>query len=150
MADKSVFAFLGDQILTKKGHKKDVAELTDVNVLDTTPVVLVYFSAHWCPPCRQFTPILKKWYKDVNAVTKKVEIVFVSLDQDQAKFDEYYGSMNFAAAKYDKSKIATIQAKIPFTGIPLLVVLNKDGSVRNNEARNDVMTNGPDCVNAWL
>jgi len=24
--------------------------------------VLVYFSAHWCPPCRGFTPLLKEAY----------------------------------------------------------------------------------------
>ena len=26
-------------------------------------VVCFYFSAHWCPPCRQFTPILKDFYE---------------------------------------------------------------------------------------
>ena len=26
-------------------------------------VVLIYFSAHWCPPCRAFTPVLKDFYE---------------------------------------------------------------------------------------
>ena len=26
-----------------------------------------YFSAHWCPPCRGFTPQLVKFYNIVNS-----------------------------------------------------------------------------------
>jgi thiol-disulfide isomerase/thioredoxin len=29
-------------------------------------LVLYYFSAHWCPPCRQFTPLLKDFYEEVR------------------------------------------------------------------------------------
>merc|ERR1712110_400015 len=42
--------------------------------------VLVYFSAHWCPPCRGFTPLLKEAYGD-ELKGKPVEVVFVSSDQ---------------------------------------------------------------------
>ncbi len=24
--------------------------------------VMLYFSAHWCPPCKRFTPVLSEWY----------------------------------------------------------------------------------------
>jgi len=39
--------------------------------------ICIYFSAHWCPPCRGFTPVLKDFYEEVDGV----EIVFVSSDQ---------------------------------------------------------------------
>lgn len=25
--------------------------------------ICIYFSAHWCPPCRGFTPVLKDFYE---------------------------------------------------------------------------------------
>ena len=42
------------------------AELTKVAAADALAgkqIVCFYFSAHWCPPCRHFTPILKDFYE---------------------------------------------------------------------------------------
>lgn len=49
-------------------------------------VVLVYFSAHWCPPCRQFTPRLAETYRRLRDGGRAVECVFVSSDQSEAQF----------------------------------------------------------------
>ena len=58
-----------------------------------------YFSAHWCPPCRGFTPKLAEWYaKDLSA--KGLQVVFVSSDKDQGQFDEYFGEMPWPALDY--------------------------------------------------
>eukprot|EP01052_Picozoa_sp_SAG31_P014390 SAG31_NODE_892_length_11180_cov_22.596426_6_plen_102_part_00 len=50
------------------------------------------FSAHWCPPCRGFTPVLGKMFTETLA-PKGMKIVFASSDRDESAFDEYYGEM---------------------------------------------------------
>ena len=44
----------------------------------------LYFSAHWCPPCRGFTPQLAKHYEE--GLKDNLHIVFVSGDRDEAAF----------------------------------------------------------------
>jgi nucleoredoxin len=68
-------------------------------LLRDSSLLLLYFSAHWCPPCRAFTPVLRSFYKTVGggldgSSTKQrggPQIVFVSSDQTTAEFREYYG-----------------------------------------------------------
>ena len=43
--------------------------------LDATgaPFLGLYFSAHWCPPCKAFTPKLVETYNKVKAAGKQLE-----------------------------------------------------------------------------
>ena len=51
--------------------------------------VLLYFSASWCPPCRQFTPNLVKYYNHVNKDSKKVEIIMLACEIDPTSAQTY-------------------------------------------------------------
>ena len=51
----------GDTLLTKDGAKPTA------EVLGEATAVAIYFSAHWCPPCRGFTPQLAAMYTDAFA-----------------------------------------------------------------------------------
>ncbi len=88
----------GDTLLTKEGEKPTI------EVLAGCTAVGVYFSAHWCPPCRGFTPELSKRYTDAYKA-KGMEIVFVSSDSDESAFGEYYGHMPWCALPYGRSDI---------------------------------------------
>jgi len=60
-----------------------------------------YSRAHWCGPCRYFTPTLAEIFKEINNEIKdKLDIVFVSRDKDQAAFDEYFKEMPWKAIPF--------------------------------------------------
>ncbi len=66
-------------------------------LLHLLQTVMVYFSAHWCPPCRAFTPQLTRFYTSLKSKRDDFDIVFVSSDKNQAGFDEYYRDMPWLA-----------------------------------------------------
>ena len=98
-------------------------------------VVAFYFSAHWCPPCRAFTPLLIEVYKTLKSQGKKFEVVFLSSDQNKEAFDKYYGEMPWLALEYGSKLKDAISQKYGIRGIPTLIVCNKDGTVRSANAR---------------
>jgi thiol-disulfide isomerase/thioredoxin len=51
---------LGPELLID-GVKKNKGNTNEL--LANVNTIALYFSAHWCPPCQQFTPILKKLYE---------------------------------------------------------------------------------------
>merc|ERR1712146_92866 len=97
--------------------------------------IMVYFSAHWCPPCRGFTPLLAAKYK-AAAADKSIEVVFVSSDRDQAGFDGYFGEMPWLAVPFEQRDVkAKLGEKYGVRGIPTLVVLDGDGQLVTLEGR---------------
>ena len=118
--------------------------------LASVDFVLVYFSAHWCPPCRGFTPKLAAFYQDVNATAKNVEVIFVSFDRDQGSFQGYFNEMPWLAVNYSEaSKREQLGSQFNVSGIPKLVLLRKNGTVGNDNCRGDVESAGPRALERW-
>ena len=59
------------------------------SALSDKRIVLFYFSAGWCPPCRAFTPILNEFYTDLLHEEESIEVVFVSADETQEEMLSY-------------------------------------------------------------
>lgn len=130
---------LGEKLLKHEGGK--VIEV-DVKEALAGKHVALYFSGHWCGPCRAFTPTLAKLYKDMKQQVKDgkraddFEFVFVSSDRDQAGFDSYFGSMPWLALPFSnregKSDLSDI---FSVRGIPSLITLDPKYKVVNKAAR---------------
>lgn len=96
MADSVFNNLLGSQLL--KGD--DTVETTK-RVGGEGKVLGLYFSAHWCPPCRGFTPKLAEFYNNFRASNgDKLEIVFVSSDRSEKDFKDYFKEMPWLALSF--------------------------------------------------
>lgn len=95
------------------------------------PAVAFYFSAHWCGPCKAFTPELARHY-----VPGKMEILFVSLDRNEDEFRRYHRTMPWPAVNYQDTGLRdTLKATLKISGIPALVTVSASGVILNHNAR---------------
>jgi len=113
------------------------------------PLVALYFSAHWCGPCRGFTPKLVAFSKMLSEGGINLPIIFGSSDRDQAAFDDYFSAMPWYAFSHGDQRIEALKSKYSVSGIPWLVVLDAEGNLVKNEADVDV-PQGMQAYQQWL
>lgn len=135
---------LGEQLLSKEG---DVAtkDLLGKDVLG------IYFSAHWCPPCRRFTPLLAEAYDMHKKANKSLEIVFVSSDRSEDAFQEYYKIMPWLALPFaERRKKSKLSQIFDVQGIPRLVLVDpKTGLATNARANQDILADKTGAKFPW-
>ena len=119
--------------------------------LASTKLVALYFTAHWCPPCRTFTPKLINFYKAVNESEKNIEIVFISFDRDEDDMLEYLDVMPWAAVPFTNEALREdLKEKFGVTGIPMLVVLKPDGSEITRDGYTDLNQKLAEAYSHWI
>ena len=108
-----------------------------------SPFFGLYFSAHWCPPCRNFTPKLKNFYEVVNKNQKQIEIIFVTSDKSEAEFNEYFGSMPWISLPFKDESIDNLKQTFEVMGIPTFLVFNSEGKLIDDKAKTTVENRYP-------
>ena len=109
----------------KKAKKFDDTSLANAKHL------AIYYSAHWCGPCRAFTPKLVEWYKANKPANPDFELIFVSSDHSEKEMEAYMAEagMPWPALDFGKKGRAKSITKYAGRGIPCLVFLDADGKV---------------------
>eukprot|EP00906_Rhabdomonas_costata_P010890 RCo015317 len=120
----------------------------------------IYFSALWCNPCMQFSPILRMFYQACNKSTTPLEVVFVSCDLTDGQHAAYIkhihdlwlhvpyanqkvmGELKKATGCWAGPKDAEVLGRIHHkVGIPTLILYHPDSP--------QVIQNGTDVVRNW-
>jgi nucleoredoxin len=96
----------------------------------------LYFSAHWCRPCQDFTPRLAEYYTRTAAA---MQVVFVSLDRTKKEYDAYRKTMPWPALPFDPETASELSEAARVAGIPCLAVYNPAGVLKIANARAMVM-----------
>lgn len=96
--------------------------------------VAVYHSAHWCPPCKVFTPKLVDF---ANAHKDKLAVVFVSYDRSAEDMSSYMKEtkMPWAAVPYRAPSGKKNADENGVKGIPALIVYGPDGALLTKSGR---------------
>ena len=132
---------LPEQLLDSSGKKISRNELAG-------KTVGFYFSAHWCPPCRAFTPSLVK-FRDSNK--KDFEVVFVSSDKSPDAQMGYMKetNMKWYTLPHRSSEGNALSQKFGVRGIPALIIVSPDGETITKNGRGDVSSNASGALAAW-
>ncbi|KAL3636344.1 hypothetical protein CASFOL_020891 [Castilleja foliolosa] len=125
-----------DFVVGKDGVKIPVSSLVGKNIL-------LYFSAHWCPPCRAFLPKLIQTYQEINKTENPLEVIFISSDQDQKSFDEFFATMPWLAIPFGDSRKESLSRLFKIRSIPTVIAIGPDGKTVSTEARYLIMSHGP-------
>ncbi|XP_063969263.1 nucleoredoxin-like [Lytechinus pictus] len=138
----SLVELLGEKICQKQ-ENGELVPVDTSTLVGSGRYVGIYFSAHWCPPCRMFTPVLAKFYKEFKEKNEgKLEIVFVSSDQTADQFKDYYvKEMPWKCVPYeDRERKEKLGEKYSVRGIPTFIILDSETcEVVCKQGRNKVM-----------
>nr|CAB3488208.1 unnamed protein product [Digitaria exilis] len=88
----------------------------------------LFFSAHWCRPCRNFTPKLVQIYTMLRNTGKNIEIIFVSLDHDETSFLDHFKSMPWLTLPFNTSLRQKLCNYFGIERIPALIPLSETPS----------------------
>ena len=103
----------------------------DDPALEGKKLIAIYFSAHWCPPCRKFTPQLVDFYNRVAPAHPEFDVLFVSADRSASAMQDYMRETNmpWPALDYEKIRAQTQITHYAGSGIPCLVLVDAAGKV---------------------
>lgn len=106
----------------------------------TGKYVGIYFSAHWCGPCRRFTPTLVD-FRDRNQ--SNFEVVFVSSDRSPKAMKQYMreAQMKWLHMKLGSKEARDLKQRFQVNAIPTLIILSPEGKVLTQNGRSLVNRN---------
>jgi nucleoredoxin len=131
----SVYEIIGGATILNKDNSESNGEQL------RGKIVGFYFSAHWCPPCRRFTPLLSNKYKELVESGKQFEIVFVSSDSTEEDCMSYYADMPWKLLKYDEQSIRDrLSTFYEIRGIPTLVLVDEEGVLLTRDGRSAIIS----------
>eukprot|EP00929_Paragymnodinium_shiwhaense_P078528 TRINITY_DN40721_c0_g2_i1.p1 TRINITY_DN40721_c0_g2~~TRINITY_DN40721_c0_g2_i1.p1 ORF type:complete len:368 (+),score=93.50 TRINITY_DN40721_c0_g2_i1:45-1106(+) len=114
----------------------------DLQQLQSSDVIAFYFSASWCPPCVQFTPLLKKFADTLRSNgDSSFKIIFCSGDKSEHDMWKYiYDKQgeDWLAIPFGHEAKERLQRHYQVSGIPNLVIVDAVGRSAVKAAVGDV------------
>lgn len=97
--------------------------------LKSKKLLLFYFSASWCPPCKVFTPKLTQFYnlaRSIPSIQDDFEIILLSFDDKINAFENYFKTMTWLSFpfEYSRENSEILVEENNLRGIPSLILVD--------------------------
>lgn len=112
----------------------------------------LYFSAEWCPPCRQFTPVLLKAYNELKSRNENsFELIFVSSDRSERAMFNYMkkAKMPWLAVAYEGRYRDNLARRYGIRSIPSMIIIDQMGNTLSTNARMEITNHGSRAYDMW-
>ena len=110
--------FSGDNYSSTYDTSSFPKKLSDIK----SKYTVIVFGASWCPKCTQELPEMAKYYSKWKA--KDIEVVFVSLDEDQAAYRKFAKDLPFVSTCDLKKWASPIANDYYVIGTPTMYLLD--------------------------
>ena len=135
-------------ISTKASYKRIQRYLRDH--LSQSPQIKFFIrSLLLCSMVSSLCSILLDFYNKVNKDKKQIEIIFISHDEEEKEFDEYYKDMPWAAVPYDFDDREDISESFNIIGVPTFVVVNSKGKLVDAKGKVTILNDGIKAIDKW-
>ena len=86
---------------------------------------------------------MTEFYKESNKLAKQCEIIFASLDESKAEFEDYFKKMPWLAFPFEEKKlVSSLAQKFKVETVPSLILVDTNGEALSNDCRNIVASKG--------
>lgn len=93
-----------------------------------------------------FLPKLIKAYGEIKAKDEGFEVIYVSLDENKASFEDHFASMPWPALPYGDERKRTLSETFDIQdGLPLVAAIGRAGQIVTKEAKDLVEQHGSDA-----
>src|SRR5690606_38581627 len=115
-------------------------------------IVALYFGADWCAPCHAFVPVLREMRDALQAAGADTEVVYVSLDADEATMNRYMRHQQMPWPAIDHRRMRTLPRVRALAGPapPNLVLVDRSGRVLASGWEGRLRTGLQPVLEAWL
>ncbi len=124
----------------------------DVQVLEGTTLIGIYFASRSCPACAGFTPQLVSVYNELRGAGESFEVVFASADgssEDLLAYMQEY-DMGWLAVPFEGGTITELARRYDVQWIPTLIVIDSERETVSMTGREDILDGGAAAFDDWV
>ena len=113
-------------------------------------VLLLYFTASWCPASQRFNDVLFRAYQQINSARKTLEVIVISKERTEIDHRKFTDRMPCILVPYDPDRVQDLFRRYQVKEVPQVLLIKKDdGSILTREGRLHIESDGPAVIERW-